>query len=148
MLPRRLLEIFDTVINVLCYFKSKVKRVMRQHCHLNDLQLFLGKASRSGCCFVLLFGLCLSKMSFPLRLAFHKRSEGEELGQESGMGLPGGPAGGGLWSAILSSSRQHLQVPRKQPAPSHPCWLELLATKRMLCQEETALADSVAETSV
>lgn len=35
VLPKRLLEIFDTVINVLRDFRSQAKRAMRQSRHLN-----------------------------------------------------------------------------------------------------------------
>lgn len=81
-------------------------------------QLRLGL--RSGCRFVFLFGLCLSEMSLPLRLAFPKRKEGDGTGQESGTCLPGGQ---------LSSlpPGQHLRVPRMKLLPLHRCWLELRA---------------------
>lgn len=59
--PKRLLEIFDTVINVLCDFRSQVKHAMRQSHHLDVGQLLsLSKVVlRAQVCalFSLLFGL-------------------------------------------------------------------------------------------
>lgn len=156
VLPKSLLEIFDTVINALCYFKSKVKCLMRQSCHLDffmtlSWQSYVWGTDLSVVLFCILV-YCLSKMSFPLRLAFCTKGRCDGTGEWHV--TPRQPE----WERPvvchpLFLSRAASLGAKNEARPFSPGWLEVrpwtrvLGAKLVLCQEEQGLADNVGATS-